>query len=394
MYNRVALALLLILVVTFSVTSAVLQDRSSATVEAPMLEVDPFWPKPLPNNWVLGWTVGVFADAQDRIWVVHRPKTLEAAERYGADKVSECCFAAPPVLAFDQAGNLLKSWGGPGPGYDWPDGEHGISVDHKGNVWIAAQNAPDSHVVKFTQDGKFLLQIGKPKMAKGSHDTENVNRATKVWVDSATNEAFVSDGYGNRRVVVFDADTGKYKRHWGAYGNRPDDADPYNAGFASVGKDYDPNKPAQQFGRAVHGIAISKDGLVYVNDRTNNRVQVFRKNGTFVKEAFIARNTRGDGSSFDTAFSADPAQRFLYVADGSNHKVHVLVRDTMEEVTTFGSGGRQPGMFYAVHNVASDSKGNVYTAETRRGQRVQRFIFKGIGRVPRDQKVLWPKSNL
>jgi hypothetical protein len=363
---------------------------SGAQVEVPQFEVDPFWPKPLPNHWVQGWTVGLDIDSQDNVWVVHRPSSLEPAERYGEDKLSDCCFAAPPVLVFDQAGNLVRHWGGAAAGYDWPPSEHGVGVDIRGNVWITGGG---QQMLKFTRDGKFLMQIGKPKMSKGSNDTSNLDSPTEATVDAAANEVYVSDGYRNRRVIVFDADTGAYKRHWGAYGKPPDDADSYNSTSAVVGKDYDPSRTSQQFGRAVHSVSISKDGLVYVGDRTNDRVQVFQKNGTFVREAFIERNTRADGSAFDVAFSNDPAQKYAYVADGANNKIHILLRATMEELATFGDGGRQPGQFYAVHNIATDSKGNIYTVETRRGQRVQRFLFKGIGRIAKpEQGVLWPKS--
>jgi DNA-binding beta-propeller fold protein YncE len=363
------------------------EGGSSARATAPMFEVDPMWPKPLPNHWVMGWTIGVDVDAQDRIWVLHRGDTLEPPELYGTGNppASECCIAAPPVLVFDQAGNLLKHWGGPGAGFDWPQSNHGIAVDHKGNVWIGSNGKEDTHVLKFTESGKFLLQIGKPKMSKGSNDTENLNKPTEVWVDAAANEAYVADGYGNRRVIVYDADTGKYKRHWGAYGNKPDDT--------NLGR-YNPDAPpAQQFRNPVHGVAISRDGLVYVADRSNDRIQVFRKDGTYVKEGFIAKRTLGDGSAFDISFSSDPQQRYAYVPDGSNHKVHILLRDTLEVLTTFGDGGRQPGQFYAVHNIATDSKGNLFTVETRRGQRVQKFVYKGVGPVTKkDQGVLWPKS--
>ncbi|MCC6392061.1 MAG: hypothetical protein IT167_15785, partial [Bryobacterales bacterium] len=272
-----------------------------------------------------------------------------------------------------------------------------------GNVWIGgngrgARPAPlahdeskmggagsvhDSMVLKFTQSGKFLMQIGKPNMSKGSNDLENLRLPAKTLVDAKTNELYVADGYGNRRVIVFDADTGKYKRHWGAYGHKPDDTQlpPYN-----------PNDPpAQQFRTPVHCVDLAKDGLLYVCDRTNDRIQVFRTDGKFVKETFIEKNTLGDGSVFDIALSKDPQQKYLYVADGSNMKVHVLDRQTLTELTSFGDGGRQPGQFYAVHSIATDSKGNIFTTETYHGQRVQKFVYKGIAPVAKkDQGVVWP----
>ena len=390
----------------------------AAGVQAPIFEVDPLWPKPLPNHWVMGNTIGVSADAQDHIWIIHRQGSLEPKEIYASTNPpgASCCLPAPPVLAFDQAGNLIAHWGGKGEGYEWPDSNHGITVDYKGNVWIGGngagtppgnaggrgqgqgaapvegQSGPlggyyfhDSMIMKFTQDGKFLMQIGKVGGSKGSNDVENLRRPAKIFVDKDTNEVYVADGYGNHRVIVYDADTGKYKRHWGAYGKKPDDADlgPYNPDAP----------PAQQFRNPVHCAELAKDGLLYVCDRVNDRIQVFKKDGTFVKEVFIAKRTLGDGSVWDIAFSKDPQQKYIYLADGANEKVYIMLRDTLEILTSFGDGGRQPGQFYAVHSIATDSKGNIYTTETYRGQRVQRFLYKGLAPVAKqDQGVIWPKK--
>ncbi|MGA2118464.1 MAG: hypothetical protein ABSH56_27380 [Bryobacteraceae bacterium] len=357
----------------------------AAGVQAPRFEVDPLWPKPLPNHWLMGMTIGVAVDANDHVWVIHRGASLEPKEVYATANppAAECCAPAPPVLEFDQAGNLLRHWGGPGNGYDWPDSNHGITIDYKGNVWIGGNGAGNNQVLKFTQDGNFLMQIGHPKSSQGSNDIRNLNRPAKTFVDPLTNELYVADGYGNRRVIVYDAETGQYKRHWGAYGHQPDDT---NLG------PYDPDAPpAQQFRNPVHCAELSHDGLLYVCDRTNDRIQVFKKDGTFVKEAFIAKNTRGDGSVFDIAFSKDPEQKYIYLADGSNQKVYVILRDTLEILTSFGDGGRQPGEFYAVHSIATDSKGNIYTTETYRGQRVQKFVYMGLAAVTKkDQGVVWP----
>jgi DNA-binding beta-propeller fold protein YncE len=229
------------------------------------------------------------------------------------------------------------------------------------------------------------MQIGKPWQSKGSNDVENLKGPAKIFVDPKTNELYVADGYGNKRVIVFDADTGKYKRHWGAYGHKPDDTDPGN---------YNPDAPIdQQFRSPVHCAQLSNDDLLYVCDRLNDRIQVFKPDGTFVKEQIIEKRTLGDGSVWDIAFSKDPGQKFIYLADGANEKIHILLRDTLQEVTNFGDGGRQPGAFYAVHSIATDSKGNIYTTETYRGQRLQKFVYKGMGPVTKmDQGVLWPKK--
>jgi DNA-binding beta-propeller fold protein YncE len=377
----------------------------AAAVQAPRFEVDPMWPKPLPNHWILGNAIGVSVDAQDHIWMVHRGASIERMEAYAqaTPKAAECCSAAPPVLEFDQAGNLIGHWGGPGPGYDWPETNHGITVDYKGNVWIGGNGRPkpgsppptpgqppapggyynDNMVLKFTQDGKFLMQIGKPGESKGSNDTENLKGAAKMFVDPKTNELYVADGYGNHRVIVFDAETGKYKRHWGAYGHKPDDA--------PLGR-YNPNDPpAQQFRNPVHCAELSNDGLLYVCDRPNDRIQVFKPDGTFVKEQILYKDTLGDGSAWDIAFSKDPQQKYIFLADGTNEQIHILLRETLEVLTSFGDGGRQPGQFYAVHSIATDSKGNIFTTETYRGQRLQKFAYKGLGPVTKtEQGVLWP----
>jgi DNA-binding beta-propeller fold protein YncE len=399
------------MVAALAVGSSILQKRASAEatgVKAPRFEVDPMWPKPLPNHWVMGSVIGVSVDSNEHIWIIHRQGSLEPKEQYLTMNPpnGDCCAAAPPVLEFDEAGDLIGHWGGPGQGYDWPSSNHGINVDYKGNVWIggngrggapaalpsnessmaAAGSVHDSMVLKFTQQGKFLMQIGKPGQSKGSNDIANLRLPAETMVDPKTNELYVADGYGNRRVIVFDADTGAYKRHWGAYGHKPDDAPqpPYNPS--------DP--PAQQFRTPVHCVVLANDGLLYVCDRVNDRIQVFHTDGTFVKELFIEKNSIGDGAVFDIALSKDPQQSYLYVADGTNMKVHIIKRDTMEILTSFGDGGRQPGEFYAVHSIATDSKGNIFTTETYRGQRVQKFIYKGLAPVTKkDQGVVWPKPG-
>ena len=389
------------------VGSRVLDKKSvaqAAAVQAPKFEVDVMWPKPLPNHWIMGNVIGVSVDSNDHIWIIHRQGSLEAMELYGVanppagarkrhDGVveSECCLPAPPVLEFDQEGNLLAHWGGAdgagsnGESYVWPDSNHGITVDFKGNVWIGGNGTNDAQILEFTQDGKLIKQIGKPGVW-GSNNMENFGRPAKTFFDKGANEVYVSDGYGNRRVVVMDADTGKFKRYWGAYGNKPDDTDlgPYN-----------PAAPvAKQFRTPVHCAELANDGLVYVCDRVNDRIQVFQKDGTFVKETIIEKNTLGDGAVWDIAFSKDPKQTYIYLADGSNEKIHILLRDSLQELTTFGDGGRQPGEFYAVHSIATDSKGNIYTTETYHGQRVQKFVYKGLGPVTtKEEGVVWPKGG-
>ena len=406
--NVGAVLVFMMLVLALEIGSVVLGKRAAveaAGAQAPMFEVDPFWPKPLPNHWLIGMTIGVSVDAQEHVWIVHRQGSLEPGEKHATTNppIAQCCAPAPPVLEFDQAGNLLRHWGGPGQGYDWPNSNHGITIDYKGNVWIGGNGRGpqggggdnegqvgggrfyDNMVLKFTQDGQFLMQIGKPNQSKGSNDVENLRLPAKTFIDKETNEVYVADGYGNHRVIVYDADAGKYKRHWGAYGHKPEDTDlgPYNPDAP----------PAQQFRNPVHCADLSNDRLLYVCDRVNDRIQVFKTDGTFVKEGFIAKRTLGSGSAWDIAFSKDPKQTYIYLADGENDRIHILLRDTLEVLTTFGEGGRQPGEFYGPHSIATDSKGNIYVTETYRGQRVQKFVYKGLGPITKeDQGVLWPKS--
>ena len=404
-------ATLAAIALALAIGSNILRERAvveAAGVQAPRFEVDPMWPKPLPNHWVIGAVIGVAVDANDHIWIIHREGSLEAKEQYLTMKppASQCCAAAPPVLEFNEAGDLIGHWGGPGQGYDWPASNHGIDVDYKGNVWIGGNGrgsqpaalpsdesrmggagaVHDSMVLKFTQEGKFLMAIGKPGASQGSNDIANLGLPAKIFVDPKTNELYIADGYGNKRVIVFDADTGKYKRHWGAYGHKPDDT---NLG------PYRPDAPpAQQFRNPVHCAELSNDNLLYVCDRVNDRIQVFKPDGTFVKETFIAKNTLGDGSTWDIAFSKDPQQKYMYLVDGANEKIYIMLRETLEILTSFGDGGRQPGQFYAVHSIATDSKGNIFTTETYRGQRVQKFVYKGLAAVTKkDQGVVWPKKN-
>lgn len=382
----------------------------SAGGDIPTFEYDPTWPKPLPNSWISGNVGALFIDPSDHIWVAQRPNsTTGLAERYGLTGDSECCFPAPPVMEFDTQGNLIQAWGpihgdksrtagGQGssrpqellgkqppltyPLEAWPVSEHGIYVDRGGNVWIDSQFGP-SQLLKLTHDGKkLLLRIGKQE-AKSSNDKDNLAGPTGIIVDSKSNEVFVADGYRNRRVVVFDATTGAYKRHWGAYGKPPIDGQaPETAEILAdrekgLGAKYAPEIRRQNFDH-VHCLVEGNDGLLYVCDRANNRIQIFRKDGTFVKEGFVAPKTLGFGSAMAIGFSPDKDQRFLYVADGPNHKVWILRRDDLTTLGFFGSGGRAGGQFVLAHTLGVDSKGNVYVGETVDGNRVQKFKFMGM----------------
>lgn len=331
----------------------------------PRYQVDAHWPKPLKENWIWGQVSSVTVDSKDHVWVLHRPLTLLADEKAAqADPPrNRCCAAAPPVVEFDRDGNFVQGWGGPGQGYDWPKNEHGIHVDAIGNVWIAGNDPADHHILKFARDGKFLLQIGKPGKSQGSNAHAQLGRPAAIDSDAAANEIFVGDGYGNRRIVVYDATTGAYKRHWGAYGAVPSDdkMPPYKPGAT----------PSKQFGNP-HCVRQTRDKLVYVCDRPNNRIQVFRSDGSFLKEFFLEAQTL-TGPVADLVASSDAQQRYLIVADGSNSEVHILLRDDGRKIGSFGRPGRMAGEFRSLHNIAIDSRGNVYTAEAGFGRRVQKF---------------------
>ena len=358
--------------------------------QAPRFVVDPFWPKPLPNHWILGATIGLAVDSRDHVYIIHRRDTFNERTEIGAatDPVrADCCVPAPNVLEFDPEGNLVNHWGGPGEGYDWPTSNHGITIDPLDNVWIGGNGPTDSHILKFTRDGKFLAQYGTPGSPTDSHDTENFGSVAEVAFDPSAGEAYVADGYRNKRVAVLDVESGELKRYWGAYGNEPDDT---NLGPFIPGQD-----PAQQFRNPVHCAQPSTDGLVYVCDRVNNRLQVFETDGSFVDELFVKPMSLGDGSVWDISFSPDDEQTFIYLADGTNRKIFIIDRKSLEILTNFGDGGRNPGQFFAVHNIATDSKGNLYTTETYEGKRLQKFVYQGMAPVTTmDQGTPWPADKL
>jgi DNA-binding beta-propeller fold protein YncE len=340
-------------------------EEGVAEAPAQEFQVDPFWPKDLPDTWMVGHVVGVAIDSHDNVWIVHRPNSHPLAAK------------TPPVIAFDAEGKVIRSWGGPGDGYDWGTQAHGLYIDHEDNVWVgfggglpydikSKATTDNAHFLKFTPDGKFLLQIGMFGMGtEGSNNTSHLGQPTDVAVDPETSEAYITDGYTNRRVIVFDANTGAYKRHWGAYGKRPDDA---SAGSRSV--------PPDQFD-TPHCVVIAKDGLVYVCDRNNGRIQVFQKDGTFVKEVFYGErdaNGRQSGRPGDLDLSRDPQQSRLFMVDMGRDRVYSLSRDSLEETASFGRVGRGAGHLLAPHSLALDSKGNLIVTETTEGSRVQKFV--------------------
>jgi len=368
---------------------------STQTVRAPIFQVDPYWPKPLPNQWLFGTVIGVAVDAQDNVYIVHRGVTGTEAGAEQDPPLAECCRSAPPVVKFDPAGNVVAAWGGPveGAPYVWPASNHGLGIDEEGNVWIGGNGGGDSHVLKFTQDGQFLAQYGEPGNSANSNSLTHFGMVADISFDFAADEVFLADGYANKRVAVLDAATGAIKRYWGAYGNRPVDNPTYRGQrVAGTGWSADQYQE-QQYRNPVHCADPSNDGLLYVCDRQNNRVQVFRLDGTFVREAYFAPATLGDGATWDIGFSPDPEQSFFYIADGKNARIRIVDRQTMQEVSTLGTGGRYPGEFQAIHSLTTDSQGNIFATETYEGRRVHKFVYMGIGDAPRHQGAAWPRSG-
>jgi len=387
--SKVCLAVFASLAFLVSLVKTYAAAPKAKTVEYPVFAVDETWPK-LPNNWVMGNVSKISVDKSDNVWIIHRPRTVPAGKE-----------AAPPVVELDKDGKFVQAWGGPGEGYDWPDAEHNVFVDYKGNVWISGSSPSgqsktkrsDDMIIKFTNNGKFLLQIGGRSVSKGSTDPTSVNKPGDLFVWPKTNELFVSDGYGNRRVIVFDADTGAFRRMWGAFGKPPMDdansggpgpsgghsgtADTAEGGAKAAVPDLD-GDGSPTFASPVHGIVVSNDGIVYVGDRSNRRIQLFTPAGKYLSQIFINRSKPGSGSVSGLAFSADMAQRFLYVSDYGNSHVVVVDRKKCEVLYQFGKRSATAGDFRGIHHIAVDSKGNLYTAEVAPGGRAQRFIYKGL----------------
>ena len=364
------------------------QTSRGTPVQLPQFEVDRSWqwPPELPNDWVVGVVTWVDVDRHDHVWVLHRPRQVpEGLE----DR------AAPPVLEFDENGRFVQAWGGPGDGYDWGDMEHSLSVDHQDNVWLTFHNplerswaAPvwrtDDMLLKFTSQGRFVRQLGgrdRHALAVGANtDTASVHLATEAAVYPDTNEVFVADGYGNRRVLVLDAGTLAFKRMWGAFGRQPPPT--LGRGDSATANMIDTGDPAgPEHFNSVHAVKVSRDGLVYVGDRSYRRIQVFTIDGEYVDQVFVNPTAEGFRTTSGIAFSTDPQQRFMYVADYENGQMHILDRKALTALGSFGTLGEAPGEFLGLHTVAVDSKGNLWTAETQPkpvGSRVQRLVFRGM----------------
>jgi len=380
------LALSAMMVSTFAASPSVTQTA----LAAPKYEVDASWPKALPNNWLIGQVGGLAVDSHDHVWVLQRPRTLSDDEKGAipnpperAQARSICCKPAPSVMEFDAAGNLLQAWGGPedpgkcvAPQCIWPANEHAIFVDANDHVWLAGNGQNDRMILEFDRTGKFIKMIGGSFAGPpDSNSKTSVGRAAGIFVDANSNQVFVADGYLNSRVVKFDAGTGAFLKAWGAYGKPPSDLPP--AGEKSGDTVYrvqppDPNSPT--FNRPVHCVAVSNDGLVYVCDRANNRIQIFDRDGQFQRQFVFDPATRGNGAIWSIALSPDKDQRFLIYADGENDFVRIIDRKSGESLGTFGRSGRNAGQFHWVHQIGIDSKGNIYAGEVDNAKRIQKFV--------------------
>ncbi len=334
--------------------------QSRPTIAVPHFIADPQWLR-MPPDLVYGEVSAVDVDKQDRVWVLQRPRSAKPGPGQ---------HAAPPVMVFAPDGTYLRGFGGPGTGYDWPANEHSLAVDAVGRVWITGNSrsdprAADDVLLTFDSTGRFLREIGRPGATKGDDDTANLSAAADIFVDLPHRDVYVADGYGNRRVIVFDSETGAFKRMWSAFGAVPPPLPAPATRAAGIPATPETGDGPPGF-NGVHGVELSRDGMVYVSDRNNRRIQVFTRAGRYLRQVFIDRNDAAPNTASGMALSADPAQRYLYVADFGNSRVLILDRPTLAVI------GAIDGSFNGPHLIASDSSGNLYVAEVP-GRSLKRF---------------------
>jgi DNA-binding beta-propeller fold protein YncE len=360
-------AILVAMGVAFVIWSSFSKQAKAASappLDSPKYEVDPFWPRPFPGPWVTGDVAGTCVDAQDHIFIVNRNNLNPDEQRNSRP--------SPAIIEFNPEGNVVNSWG---DRKILPTGSlHGCTIDGDGNVWLAGSS--DGIIQKYTHDGnKLLLQIG----TRGKLDTSDssptgydmnsshtmLNKPSSIALDPTNGDIYVSDGYGNRRVVVFDRD-GHFLRQWGQQGTVAQTEEGVGGVFLDT----------------VHCVVLDNAGLVYVCDRKGDRIEVFDKMGNFKKNIYIKKGT---GSAWSIAFSRDPAQKYMFVSDGGNEVIWILDHATGEILSGFGQSGHQAGNFTFLHTLAIDSQGSIITGETIGGRRVQKFKLVGYqpaGKMP------------
>ncbi|MEO9947379.1 MAG: hypothetical protein ABJH28_17720 [Paraglaciecola sp.] len=367
-----------------SVESYPIEDVSHAV---PQFKVDAGWPD-MPATWLIGQVPGLALDKHDNVWVLHRPNSLSRIDLGLTNNSGLCCEAAPHVLQFSPDGQLLNAWGGPdkAPVIDgqsqWPSTVHGLYVDDEDTVWLGGNGKGDHVVLNYTQKGEFIRQFGRRGETGGNLSESTLGNPADIFHDTESNRVLIADGYINKRVTAFDSKEDTFEQLWGAYAGLPgggtrDGAFDVSQAVASADKN---SVTAENFGDIVHCVVQSDDGRIYVCDRKNNRLQVFKMNESgkveFLQEVIIAKDTGGVGSATDVDFSPD--NKYMYVADMMNGRIWVLWHDTYEVLGSFGRPGRYPGQFTWLHSVVVDSEGNLYTSEVNTGRRVQKFVLTGF----------------
>lgn len=330
----------------------------------PEFQFDTQWLK-LPANLATGEIVAVAVDRKDHLWVLHRPRSVRGLKPANV---------APPVMEFDAAGRYLRGFGGPGPGYEWPDVEHSLAVTASGHIWVGgnfrnAEGRGDDMLLKFDRAGRFVRQIGRKGASSGNYDPANLRAPGDVFIDDRRGEILIADGYGNQRVAVFDEHNGAFRRMWGAFGAPPPNRTPPTLS-ESMAVPTLAQEPTSFSG--LHGVEIARDGRVYVSDRANRRIQVFTRSGKFLQQVAINRDLPSPLTASGITFSHDRAQAYLFVADFGNGLITVLDRKRLAVIGRIGRTGVGPGEFKGPHLIDSDSKGAVYVAEVS-GRRLQKL---------------------